>query len=143
MIDVRELRNDPDGILARLARKGAEQLGRELLEVDTAWRAATTTAESLRSQQKPQGKPTPEQLEELKSRKERLQAAEAELATLETRRRELLDRIPNPPADDVPDGGEDDFEVLREVGERPTFDFPIRDHLDLAQEHGWIDQERG
>jgi seryl-tRNA synthetase len=143
MIDVRELRAEPEAFLARLARKGADGVGRELLEVDAAWRAATATAESLRAGQKLRGKPTPEQLEELKARKERLQAAEAELTELERRRRELLDRVPNPPADDVPDGGEDDFEVLREVGERATFDFPVRDHLDLGLAHGWIDPERG
>jgi seryl-tRNA synthetase len=143
MIDVRELRNDPEGFLAKLRRKGAEQIGRELLEVDTAWRRATAAAEELRAGQKLQGKPTPEQLEVLKQRKERLQAAEAELAELERRRNELLARVPNPPADDVPDGGEDDWELVREWGEPPTFDFPVRDHLDLGMAHGWIDPERG
>ena len=54
-----------------------------------------------------------------------------------------MDRIPNPPADNVPDGGEDDFTVLREVGDKPSFAFPVRDHLDLAQAHGWIDPARG
>src|SRR4051812_49366722 len=106
MIDIRELRNEPDAFLARLRRKGAEDAGRELLEVDTAWRAATARAEELRATQKPKGKPTPEQLEELKSRKEQPQAAEAELGELEGRRRALLARVPNPPADDGPDGGE-------------------------------------
>ncbi len=143
MIDIRELRADPDGTIARLARKGAGELGRELLDADTAWRAATAEVEELRAQQKLQGKPTPEQLEELRERKERLQAAETVLAELEARRGDLLARVPNPPDDDVPDGGEDDFEVLREVGERPSFDFRPLDHLDLARPHGWIDAERG
>jgi seryl-tRNA synthetase len=143
MIDIRELRNDPDGFLARLARKGAEQAGRELLEVDTAWRAATARAEELRAGGKLKGKPTPEQLEELKARKEQQQAAEAELAELEARRAALLARVPNPPADDVPDGGEDDWELVREWGEPPSFDFEVRDHFDLGVAHGWIDAERG
>ena len=143
MIDIRELRHDPEPYLARLRRKGAEELGRELLAADAAWREATTEVETLRAGQKPQGKPTPEQLEELRQRKERLQAAEARLAEAEAARSALLIRVPNPPADDVPDGGEDDFEVIREVGERPSFDFAVRDHLDLGTEHGWIDQERG
>jgi seryl-tRNA synthetase len=51
--------------------------------------------------------------------------------------------VPNPPADDVPSGGEENFEVLREVGQKPSFDFAARDHLDLAQAHGWIDAARG
>src|SRR3954469_13338152 len=99
MIDIRGLRNAPDRFLARLARKGADAVGRELLDVDTAWRAATAEAEQLRATQKLKGKPTPEQLEELRQRKERLQAAEARLAELERRRSDLLARVPNPPAD--------------------------------------------
>jgi seryl-tRNA synthetase len=51
--------------------------------------------------------------------------------------------VPNPPADDVPDGGEDDFQVLREVGERPSFGFPVRDHLALTEANGWVDMARG
>jgi seryl-tRNA synthetase len=142
MIDVRQLRSNPTDYLARLARKGARAVGERLLEIDTAWRAATTRAETLRAQQKLSGKPTPEQLETLKRLKEELQATESELTTLETQRREALDLLPNPPADDVPDGGEDDFEVMREVGAKPAFPFEPRDHLDLAGAHGWIDAER-
>jgi seryl-tRNA synthetase len=51
--------------------------------------------------------------------------------------------VPNPPADDVPSGGEEDFEVLREVGTKPSFGFTPRDHLDLAEAHGWLDAPRG
>ena len=143
MIDIRELRRDPDAYSARLARKGATDFVQELLDVDAAWRAATNVVESLRAQQKLLGKPTPEQLQELQRRKEQLQDTESELAKLERRRQELLDRVPNPPADDVPDGGEDDFQVLRAFGAKPSFGFPARDHLDLAQAHGWIDAARG
>ena len=41
MIDIRELRRDPDAYLARVARKGAAGVVGELLEVDAAWRVAT------------------------------------------------------------------------------------------------------
>jgi seryl-tRNA synthetase len=142
MIDIRQLRSHPDDYLARLARKGARPLGERLLEIDAAWRAATARAESLRASQKLSGRPTPEQLEGLRRIKEQLQTTETELADLDRQRREALDLLPNPPADDVPDGGEDDFEVLREVGTKPSFAFNVRDHLDLAVAHGWIDAER-
>jgi seryl-tRNA synthetase len=143
MIDIRQLRKDPGAYLNTLSRKGADHLVQELLDVDAAWRAATTVAEALRATLKLSGKPTPDQLPELQRAKEQLQETESELAKLGSRRKELLDRVPNPPADDVPSGGEDDFEVLREVGTKPTFDFLHRDHLDLAQAHGWIDGPRG
>src|SRR6185437_9776095 len=56
----------------------------------------------------------------------------------------LLERVPNPPADDSPDGfAEEDARVVREVGEPPAFPFEARDHLELSQAHGWIDTERG
>ena len=49
MIDIRELRKDPRAYLTKLSRKGADGLVQELLEVDAAWRAATTAAEGLRA----------------------------------------------------------------------------------------------
>jgi seryl-tRNA synthetase len=143
MIDIRALRREPDAYIARLARKGAEKLGRELLEIDTEWRRETAQAESLRAAQKRSGKPSPDDLRDLAAKKEQLQEVQARLIDLEVRRKDLLDRIPNPPADDVPDGGEDDFTVLRDVGKKPSFAFPVRDHLDLAQAHGGIDMARG
>jgi seryl-tRNA synthetase len=143
MIDIRELRKDPSGYVTRLSRKGANAVAQELLEVDAAWRAATTVAEALRARLKSSGKPTPEQLQELQRAKAQFQENESKLAELERRRKALLDRVPNPPADDVPSGGEEDFAVLREVGTRPSFGFPARDHLELAQPHGWIDAARG
>ncbi len=143
MIDIRELRRDPDRFITKLARKGAEPIGRELLRVDAAWRAATARVESLRAQQKQQsGRPSEHELQELAHRKEQLHKGQTELAELERQRKDLIDRVPNPPADDVPDGGEDDFAVLREVGEKPAFTFPVRDHLELAEASGWIDMAR-
>ena len=143
MIDIRELRRNPGTYLAKLARKGAGELGQELLDLDAAWRATTTEAESLRAKLKSSGKPTAEQRAELQRAKEQFQETESRLAELEARRRALLDRVPNPPADDVPSGGEEDFEVLREMGTKPSFAFTARDHLDLAQPHGWLDAPRG
>jgi seryl-tRNA synthetase len=143
MIDIRELRRDPDAYLAKAARKGAGGLVGELLEVDAAWRAATSVAESLRAKLKSPTKPTAEQREEMQRAKEQFQETESKLAELEARRKALLERVPNPPANDVPSGGEEDFEVLREVGMKPSFAFTARDHLDLAQAHGWLDAARG
>lgn len=143
MINIQELRRDPEAFLARLSRKGADRDGRELLDTDAAWRVATTQVESLRAQHKRSGKPSADELKALIRQKDDLRTAQTALTELERRRKELLNRLPNPPADDVPDGGEDDFVVLREVGDKPTFTFTVRDHLDLAQAHGWIDVARG
>lgn len=144
MIDMKLLRRDPDHVFAKLARKGAEEIGRELFGVDVAWREATARFEALRAKQKQQsGRPSERDLQDLSRRKEQVQKTQAELVELERRRQDLLDRVPNPPDDDVPDGGEDDFEVLRKVGERPSFNFRVRDHLELTEGAGWVDVARG
>jgi seryl-tRNA synthetase len=143
VIDLRAARSDADAFRTALARKGAAELFDELLAADRAVLDVQPRVEELRSKRKLKGKPTPEQLEELERVKADLQQLEAELATAEAARKELLDRVPNPPAEDTPDGFTDDDAVeVRRVGEPPSFDFPVRDHLDLAQAFGWIDMER-
>ena len=68
---------------------------------------------------------------------------EAELAEVESRRDEQLARLPNFPAPEAPEGStEDDAVVLREVGNRPEFDFDVRDHLELGVANGWIEMEK-
>ena len=65
MIDLRAARNDPDAIRAALARRGAGEAFDELLAADERWRALVPQVDELRAQQKLDGKPTPEQLEQL------------------------------------------------------------------------------
>src|SRR5919197_5561374 len=97
----------------------------------------------LRAARKFRGKPTPEQLQELERVKQELQGLEQRLPTAEGRRKELLDRVPNPPDGATPDGfDEEDAVEIRRWGEAPSFDFPAKDHLDLAAVYGWIDTER-
>jgi seryl-tRNA synthetase len=144
VIDLRAARADADAVRAALARKGAAEAFDELLAADVQKRELQTQVEELRSQTKLKGKPTPEQLEELKAVKERLQPLEADLSAAEERLQELLDRVPNPPAEDTPDGDtEEDAVTVKEIGERPSFAFGARDHLELSAAHGWIDVERG
>ncbi len=139
MIDVRAARSDPDGFRAALARKGAAEPFDAFLEADRVWLALVPQADELRAKTKLKGKPTPEQLEELKGVKAELQRVEDELARAAARRDEVLVLIPNPPDPSAPDGAtEDDAEELRRVGEPPEFSFEPRDHLELAP----IDMER-
>jgi seryl-tRNA synthetase len=140
MIDIRAARADTDAYRAALARKGAEQDFDALMEADRAWLALVPRVDELRAKTKLKGKPTPEQIEDLKAVKAELQGVEEELAAAERRRVELLDRVPAPPDASAPDGfTDDDAEELRRVGEPPTFSFEARDHLELAR----IDTERG
>ncbi|HSK17140.1 MAG TPA: serine--tRNA ligase [Gaiellaceae bacterium] len=140
MIDIRAARTDTDAYRAALARKGAEQDFDALMEADRAWLALVPRADELRARTRLKGKPTPEQLEELKAVKAELKQVEDGLAAAERRRAELLDRVPAPPDPSAPDGfADEDAEELRRVGEPPDFPFEPKDHLELAR----IDVERG
>ena len=138
MIDARAARNEPEEYRRRLARKGAAAAFDAWLAADGAWRGLVPRVDDLRASTKLKGKPTPEQLEELRGVKEQLQQAEQELAAAEAARDELGLRVPNPPADDVPDGStEGDVRELRRVGAPPQLVDP-KEHIEL----GRFDMER-
>ena len=65
-------------------------------------------------------------------------ATDAENAFLETAR-----QIQNIVIDGVPEGGEENFVTLREVGEKPVFDFEPRDHVELGESLKLFDLARG
>ena len=133
MIDAKAARNDPDSYRAALARKGAAEAFDAWLEADERWRELVPKVDDLRSRQKQQGKPTPEQVEELKQVKEELRQTEEQLAAAAAAREAALEALPNPPHPDVPDGEtEDDAAEIRRWGEPPRLDHP-RDHLELGR----------
>ena len=66
MIDLRAARSDPDRFRAGIARKGGGDAFDELLEADAQWRELVPKVDELRGRQKLKGKPTPEQVEELR-----------------------------------------------------------------------------
>jgi seryl-tRNA synthetase len=143
VIDLKAARAAPEEMRAALERKGAGELFDELVAADRAVLEVQPRVEELRAARKLRGKPTPEQLAELERLKAELQGLEEQLGEAEARRQEILDRVPNPPDVSAPDGFTDEDAVeIRRWGEPPSFDFPVRDHLDLGQALGWIDPER-
>jgi seryl-tRNA synthetase len=134
LIDLRVARADPEGFRRAVARKGAAETFDELLEADARWRELVPQVDELRSRQKLKGKPTPEQVEELKGVKEDLRRLEDELAEAAERRDELLQKVPTPPHESVPDEVQDDAEgeIVRCVGEPPSLTDP-KDHLQLGR----------
>jgi len=133
VIDVHAARNEPAEFRRRLARKGAAEAFDAWLAADEKWRELVPAIDNLRAQMKFKGKPTPEKQAELRGMKEGLQEAERALAEAEAARDTLGLRIPNPPADDVPDGAtEDDVRVERVVGEPPQLAEP-KESLELGR----------
>ena len=146
------LRAAPDVVERSQRMRGASVgLVAEAAAADAERREAIAEFERLRAAQNAFGKRVaaaskedkPALLQEVKQLAADVKAASERSAAAELQADRLLGAIPNVVLDDVPPGGEDDYVVLREVGERPSFDFEPRDHLALGELLGAIDMARG
>ncbi|GLX10556.1 serine--tRNA ligase [Microbispora sp. NBRC 16548] len=152
MIDLRTLREDPDRLRASQRVRGEDDsIVETLLSLDERRRAALNTFESLRAEQKSIGKSVSRAsgderqalLDRAKELAAQVKAAETEAAALASELDDLLMTVPNIVEEGAPSGGEDDYVVLEEIGEKPVFDFAPRDHVELGELLGAIDIERG
>ena len=133
MIDVHAARHDPERFRAALARRGAAEAFDALMSADARWREIVPQVDELRAQQKLQGKPTPEQLDELKARKARLSELEAELAAAEAGRDAALAKVPNPPHESAADGmTEEEGVEIKRWGEPPQLAEP-KEHTEIGR----------
>jgi seryl-tRNA synthetase len=153
VLDLKALREDPEPFRRGLARRDPALGGDidRLLELDEGRRRLTTEVEELRAEQNrvsravggAQAEDRDRLIASVREVSERLQALEPQLATAEEELQTLLARVPNVPHESVPQGEtDDDNEVLREVGDRPSFGFEPRDHVDLGEALGLLDLER-
>lgn len=89
------------------------------------------------------GKPEPAVLEEAKSVKEKIQSLEPEYDRVESEFLTLFKKIPNIPTSDTPIGlTEEENVTVKQWGKIREFDFPVRNHAEIAEIRGWIDKER-
>ena len=153
MLDLRSIREDPDRARSALARRGAGDALDELLRLDARRRKLLPQVEERRARQnrasdeiaaaKREGGDAERLIAEMREVSADLKGLEAELAEVEAARDELAGTLPNLPDPGAPDGDtEEDAVTVREVGERPDFDFEVRDHLDLGVANGWIEMEK-
>ncbi|GHH65170.1 serine--tRNA ligase [Streptosporangium violaceochromogenes] len=152
MIDLRTLREDPDRLRASQRARGEDDSVVEtLLDLDERRRGALSRFETLRAEQKSVGKSVSRAsgdekaalLGRAKDLAAQVRSAEAEAEKLGAELEDLLYTVPNVVEEGTPPGGEDDYVVIEEVGEKPAFDFAPKDHLELGELLGAIDIERG
>ncbi|EMY34208.1 seryl-tRNA ligase [Arthrobacter crystallopoietes BAB-32] len=155
MIDVNELRANPEVFRASQRARGAdESLIDAIISADASRREAITRYESLRADQNAFGKKVAQAkgeekqalLAEVKELAAAVKAAQAESEAAQAQQEGLLRTVPNLVIDGVPAGGEDDFEVIKTVGKPRDFSadgFAPRDHLEIGELIGGIDMERG
>ncbi|BFU47948.1 serine--tRNA ligase [Krasilnikovia sp. MM14-A1004] len=151
MIDLRLLREDPELLRASQRLRGEPTtVVDDLLHADEERRAATQRFEAVRAEQKSLGKQVPKAtgderaalLARTKELAAEVKAAEAAATDADQALRRAQMAVPNLVEDGVPPGGEDDFVVLREVGQIPDIAEP-KDHLELGEGLRAIDTERG
>ena len=152
MIDPALLREQPELVTRSLSARGAdESLVPAALAADDTRRQVITRFEELRAEQNAHGKAVAKASAEekaalvaaAKTLAESVKAAQAELTEAEAAAKEAMWKLPNLVIEGVPAGGEENFVTIKTVGVTPAFDFEPKDHLDLAENLGIIDMERG
>ncbi|HXR69483.1 serine--tRNA ligase [Actinocrinis sp.] len=155
MIDLRELRDEPDRFRASQRARGEDPaLVDQVLAADERRRSSSLAFDTLRSEQRNLGKQIPkatgEEKAALLARANELaaavKAADAEQSEAVEEARQLALGLSNLVEEGVPEGGEDDYVVLEHVGTPRDFTaegFEPRDHVELGRILGAIDLERG
>ena len=169
MLDIKRIKEDPQAVKAGLKAKevDCDAIVDQILELDVQIRALKTSTEGKTAQKNKlakengklfgqkkgaqmQGKDTADldaAIEANKAESIRLDADIADeaaaLKDLSVQFRVAMLSLPNLPDEDLKPGGKENNEPLRYVGKKPEFDFAPKHHVDLCQDLGLIDYERG
>jgi seryl-tRNA synthetase len=140
MLDIQFIRQNPDIVRAAIQNKGFDLDLDALLAADKERRDSTTTLELKRARKnelsaqipKATKEDRPKLVEEAKQVRTDIETLEPRLAETQARFDDLMLRVPSIPRPEVPIGkGEEDNVEVRRVGTPRTFDFPVKDHVEL------------
>ena len=151
MLDIKFIRENPGVVKTAMKNRGVDFDVGAFLAVDEKRRVMIKETDDLRARQnefadeigKLGGEERQRKIEESKKIKMQLASADEELKALEEQFTRLMHQIPNIPLPDVPVGRDErDNVVLREVGEKPQFDFTPCDYMEIAGKFNLIDTNR-
>ena len=155
MHDIAFIRQNPGAFDAGLARRGAEPQADRILALDARRREVTTALQQAQSRRneaskaigQAMGQGDTEKAEALKAEvaeiKQRMPEMEEQDRSLASELTDLLARLPNLPAEDVPEGEDEDGNVeVSQWGDRREFTFEPKEHADLGPALG-LDFETG
>jgi len=152
VIDLNLLRENPAAVRASQAARGKDEGLVDLaIELDTKKRSALQEFEELRAKQNAHGKlvaaaakeDKPALIQAGQQMAATVKELEAKASQADNELALVLYQIENVIIDGVPAGGEEDFVVLREVGQKRDFNFTPKDHAELGTSLDVIDIERG
>ena len=146
MLDIRQLREDVDGVKARIKNRGGDawSLIDEILEYDEKRRAGETEKQQLQGDRnriskeigmlKREGKDSSKIEAKVRGIGERIKAIGEEADAADARQTELLLQVPNLPHADCPVGEDEEANPeIRVWGDKPSFDFEPKDHVEIGQ----------
>jgi seryl-tRNA synthetase len=151
MLDIAFIRNNKSVIVEGMQKKRMTMDLDELLHVDDELRQLRGEVERLRADRNRISKEVPKlkgaekdrAIAEVKSIRDSLSENEPKLRDAEIRFDELMLMVPNPPLPEVPEGDSEENNVeIRSFGKPPQFDFPPKDHLELAEGLDILDMPR-
>ena len=155
MHDIAYIRSNPQEFDAALARRGAEPVADRIVALDAHKREATTRVQQAQSRRNEASKAIGQAMGQ--GDKDKAEALKAEVAEIKASMPEweeaeraaaaeldhLLATLPNLPAEDVPDGADENDNVeIAQWGEKRRFDFNPREHADIGPALG-MDFETG
>ncbi len=156
MLDIKFIRENPETVRADLRKRGREgdaRLVDDLLEKDRHARALKVEIDRLRQRRnsiareineaRKAGRDTRDLLHEASRLPEKIKEMEKVIESLSGEIHATLMNLPNILHESVPVGKDDSENVeIRRVGTPRVFNFPLRNHGELAAESGWADFER-
>ena len=155
MIDIKLIRDNPDEVKARIKKRemDLDSIVDEIRAVDGERRELLGKVEAMKAEQNAASKQIPQikkaggDASEIMAKMKELAAAvkesDKEVAEIDEKMKGLLLSLPNLPDDDVAAGGKEQNVPVRYFGEKPKFDFEMKNHVDLCESLGMIDYERG
>lgn len=155
MIDIRLIREKPDEVKAKIKKRemNLDETVDKIIEIDAKRREVMGKVESMKAEQnlaskkipqiKKEGGDVSEIMAKMKSLVAEIKQGDAELAGLDEQQKELLLCLPNLPDDDVCAGGKEQNVPVRYFKEKPKFDFEAKNHVELCENLGMIDYQRG
>ena len=153
MIDINEIRKDPEGVRTALMKRMNDVDFTELLRWDEERRSLISEADVLKAKRnevsgeiprkKKQGEDVQNLLDEMKNVSAEIKGKDARITEVSAAIKDYLDGLPNIPAEDVPAGGKENNEITDTWGSKPEFAFDPRNHVDLVTQLGLVDYDRG
>jgi seryl-tRNA synthetase len=156
VIDLKRLRQDPEGSRASLLRRRDPSLPEAvdaLLYLDRERREMLARVEGLKAERnaateevarrKRSKQPADELMAKLKESGDQVKTLDSRLREVESELERLALTLPNFPADSTPDGDAEANRLVRSWGDPPRFDFPPKPHWELAAGLGILDLPAG